>query len=131
MEIVGYVTTAIVLLCICGVALSSFMQFLASRKRQNPKIAGASIPEIEQGLDISKRYDIVYSAGEYGSHFTERLVAVRIVGYVGREDDDYTSKMFMRGRWLQVEFADRRRAYLMPRSIVSLQETAAVGAEAP
>lgn len=122
METVGYITTGIVVLCLCLLALVSLTKFIKAGHRSSPKIAGAVIPEIGDGLDIAKRYDIVYSAGDFGSQFTERLHAVRILGYVGREDDESVSKVYMRGRWLVVECADGRRAYLMPHSIVSLQE---------
>jgi hypothetical protein len=54
------------------------------------------------------------------------LEAVRIVGYVGKDDDEALGKMYMRSRWLIVEFSDCRRAYLMPRAIVSLLESAKV-----
>ena len=123
MEVVGYITTVIVLLFLCGGALSLFGSFFQAKKKP-PKLAGTAIPETGDGLDISKRYDIVYSGGDYGGQFAERLHGVRIVGYVGRDDDESVSKMYMRGRWLVVEFADGRRAYLMPHSIVSLQESA-------
>jgi hypothetical protein len=96
------------------------------RKPKPPKLAGTAIPEIGEGLDINKRYDIVYSGGgDFSTQFSERLHGVKIIGYVGRDDDESVSKMYMRGRWLVVEFADGRRAYLMPRSIISLQESAA------
>jgi hypothetical protein len=123
LEVVGYITTVIVLLFICGGVVAWLGRFLRSRKK-HPKLAGTVIPVIGQGLDISKRYDIVYSGGDFNGQFVERLQAVRIVGYVGREDDDSVSKMYMRGRWLVVELADQRRAYLMPHSIVSLLESA-------
>jgi hypothetical protein len=116
-------------------AIAAFLGFLGgvvftlivavkSKKKKPPKLAGTAIPEIGDGLDIVKRYDIVYS-GDYGSPFVEKLLGVRILGYVGREDDETISKMYMRGRWLVVEFSDGRRAYLMPHAILSLQESAA------
>lgn len=108
---------------LCGGIVTWLSQRLRSRKKQ-PKLAGTEIPQIGQGLDISKRYDIVYTGGDFSGHFVERLQAVRIVGYVGRENDESVSKMYMRGRWLVVELADQRRAYLMPHSIVSLLELA-------
>lgn len=123
MEIVGYVTTVIVLLFVCGGLVSWLGRFLRSRKR-HPKLAGTVIPEIGQGLDVNKRYDIVYSGGDFGSQLCERIQNVRIVGYVGHADDESISKQFMRGRWLVVELADQRRAYLMPHSIISLVESA-------
>src|SRR5688500_10919798 len=123
-ETVGYITIVIVMIFVCGAALAALRRLFKDKKR-SPKIAGTAIPEIGEGLDISKRYDIVYSGGDYGGQIVERLHEVRIVGYVGRDDDEAVSKMYMRGRWLVVEFADGRRAYLMPHSIVSLQESAA------
>jgi hypothetical protein len=124
MEFVGYATTVIVLACFCGMMIAAIGSFF--RKRKPPKLAGTAIPEIGVGLDISKRYDVVYSGGDYGSQFVERLEAVRIVGYVGKDDDEALGKMYMRSRWLVVEFSDARRAYLMPRAIVSLLESAKV-----
>lgn len=121
MEVVGYITTVIVLLFICAggyAALQSSLQ----RKKQ-PKLAGTVIPELGQGLDISKRYDIVYSGGDHGSHIVERLQGVRILGYVGKDGDEAVGKMYMRSRWLVVGFSDGRQAYLMPHAIVSLHES--------
>jgi hypothetical protein len=123
MEIVGYLTTVIVLLFICGGAMAALSSSFR-RKEKPPKLAGATIPETGEGLDIGKQYDIVYSGGDYGSQFVERLQRVRIIGYIGNDRDESVSKMYMRGRWLVVEFADRRRAYLLPHAIVSLQESA-------
>ena len=93
-------------------------------KKTLPKLAGTPIPEIDTGIDIGKRFDIVYSGGEYGTQFVERLQGIRIVGYVGKDGDDGVGKMYMRSRWLVVEFADGRRVFLLPYSIVSLQESA-------
>lgn len=123
LETLGAVTAGIAFffLC-CGTFAAAGSLF--GRARKPPKLAGTAIPETGEGLDIAKRYDIVYSGGDYGGQFAERLHGVRIVGYVGREDDEMVSKMYLRGRWLVVEFADGRRAYLMPHSIVSLQESA-------
>ena len=123
METVGYVTTVVVLIFLCGAAYATVASWFEGKKKP-PKLAGTAIPETGEGLDISKRYDIVYSGGDYGSQFVERLSGVRIIGYVGKDSDESVSKAFMRGRWLIVEFADGRRAYLMPHSIVSLQESA-------
>jgi hypothetical protein len=124
-EAVGYLTTTIVLIFLIiwffGIVSSHF-----KGKRKPPKLAGTTIPETGEGLDISKRYDIVYSGGDYGSHFTERLQGLRIVGYIGKDDDETADKMHMPRRWLVVEFADGRRAYLMPHSILSLQESGPV-----
>ena len=124
METVGYVTTVVVLIFLCGAAYATVASWFEGGKKKAPKLAGTEIPETGEGLNISKRYDIVYSGGDYGSQFVERLSGVRIVGYVGKGSDESVSKAFMRGRWLVVEFADGRRAYLMPHAIVSLQESA-------
>jgi hypothetical protein len=122
MEILGYIT-ATVLIIVCSIAtLTAVASYF--RKKQLPKLAGATIPELNEGLDITKRYDIVYS-GEYGTSFVERLNAARILGYIG-QDDEAVGKMYMRSRWLVVSFPDGRKAYLMPRAILSLQESAEV-----
>jgi hypothetical protein len=123
-EAVGYLTTAIIL-CFLIIWFWVTISSLFKGKKKPPKLAGTAIPETGEGLDIGKRYDIVYSGGDYGSHFTERLLGVRIVGYIGKDDDEPVGKMYLQSRWLVVEFADRRRAYLMPHAIVSLQESAA------
>ena len=125
MEAVGYITTVIVLFFVCGAGILALANLLRSwkKKQPQPRLAGTVIPETGQGLDISKRYDVVYSGGDYVSQIVERLQNVRIVGYVGRENDDAVGKMYLRDRWLVVEFADNRRAYLMPRAIISLQES--------
>ncbi len=104
-----------------GVMLSAWLTHRA-RQQKPAKLAGATIPELGDGLDMSKRYDIVYGGG-YGAQFTEKLLNVTILGYVGREDDESASKFYMRGRWMVVEFPDRRRAYLMPDGILGLQES--------
>ena len=121
METIGYIATGLVLFfaCMAGIAiLASFFQ-----KKKPPKLAGTAIPELGEGLDIGKRYDIVYSGGDYGSQFVEHLKGVQIVGYVGQEDDEAVGKMYMRSRWLVVCFSDGRKAYLMPHAILSLQES--------
>ena len=70
-------------------------------------MAGTAIPELGKGLDITRRYDIVYSGGDFGSHFVEHLKGVTIVGYVGQDDgEEAIGKMFMRSRWLVVNSVD-------------------------
>lgn len=106
-----------------------FFAYISSRgsraRAKAPKLAGSAILELGEGLDLSKRYDIAYS-GEWGSSFVERFGNVRIIGYVGSENDEAIAKMYMRGRWLVVEFTDGRRAYLQPRSIISLRQSEAL-----
>ena len=88
---------------------------------KRPRLVGTELPEIAEGLDITLRYDLLYS-GEYGGHFVERLQGVRILGYVG-SGDATPGKEFLRMRWLVVEFTDGRKAYVMPHAIISLQES--------
>jgi hypothetical protein len=128
METIGQITTVIVILVLsvtfavaCVVNISSYF-----KKKKLPKLAGTAVPEIGQGFDISKRYDIDYSGGDYNSQFVEHLKGVLIIGYVGEEDDESVGKMYMRSRWLVVGFADGRKAYLMPRAILSLEESGSV-----
>jgi len=126
MEVVGYITTAIVVifLCLWAIVVASATLTSFFRGKKSPRIAGTAIPETGENLDITKPYDIAYSGGDRGERIAERLFGVKIVGYVGREDDESVSTMYMPGRWLVVQFADGRRAYLLPQSIVSLQESA-------
>lgn len=124
MEAVGYVTTVIVLLFVCGGALSWLATLINANKKRLPKIAGTLIPEIGEGFDINRQYDIFYGSEDYGSVFADRLYAVRIIGYVSRHDDVSNSRRNRRRSWLVVEHADGRRVFLLPDSIVSLQESA-------
>jgi hypothetical protein len=101
--------------------------YVASRRRRarakSPKLAGSAIPELGDGIDLSKRYDITF-AGDWHSGFVQHWEKVRIVGYVGSDNDETVAKMYMRGRWLVVEFADGVRGYLLPSSIVALRQAA-------
>lgn len=121
MEVVGFITTVLVIFAVSIMSLAKLVAYF--KTEQLPKLAGATIPELGEGLDITKSYDIVYSGGDFSSHFAERLQGVRILGYVGNDSDESVGKMYMRSRWLVVAFPDNRRAYLMPRSIVSLVES--------
>jgi hypothetical protein len=123
-EVVGYITTVIVLIFVCGAGYSALRSSL--KPKRQPKLAGTVIPELGQGLDISKRFDIVYSGGDFSTHLVERLQGVRILGYVGNDKDEGVGKMYMRSRWLVVRFSDGRQAYLMPHAIVSLLESTPV-----
>lgn len=125
MEIVGYIAVGIVLFFVTVMGIAILVAYVASffEKERPPRLAGTAVPELGEGLDISKRYDIVYSGGDYGGHFVEHLKGVKIVGYVGQEGDEVVGKMYMRSRWLVVSFRDGRKAYLMPHAILSLQES--------
>jgi hypothetical protein len=90
------------------------------RKRRPPQIIGAELPVIDASIDLGKRYDLVYGAGNGAG--PERLTGVRILGYL-RSDRDKTTGEYMEGGWLMVELPDQRRAYLRPRSVLWLLET--------
>lgn len=125
-EVIGQITVGVFGFVACFAVLMAIVTKLRSKKP--PRLAGTDIRELGEGIDISKRYDIVYSGGsDYGTQLLERLSRVLIVGYVGREDDESVGKMYMRSRWLVVTFTDGRKAYLMPHAIVSLQESAPIG----
>ena len=124
METIGKITTVIVVSALCIGFFAWLVSFFRGKKA--PKLAGTAIPELGEGLDISKRYDIVYSGGDFGSQFVEHLKGIQIIGYVGQEDDEAVGKMYMRSRWLVVSFSDGRKAYLMPHAILSLQESAQI-----
>ena len=118
------VAIVIILLSVFGV-FCSIGSMIRKKNKKLPKLAGTTVPQVGEGLDISKRYDIVYSGGDYSSQFVERLEGIKIIGYVGRDDDESVGKMYLRSRWLVVEFSDGRKAYLMPHAIMSLQESRA------
>jgi hypothetical protein len=125
-EAVGFAVIVIVFFFLGVGVIAAFIKFLGRNKAKPlPKLAGTSVPQLGEGIDVSKRYDIVYSSGDYGSQFVERLEGIKIIGYVGSEDDQTVGKMYLRSRWLVVEFTDGRKAYLMPHAIMSLQETRA------
>ena len=90
-------------------------------RRRSPRILGAELPVMDARIDLSKRYDIVYGAGFPAAH--EKLVGVRILGYL-RSDRDETTREYMDSRWLVVELPDGRRAYLRPKSVLWLLEAA-------
>ena len=119
------VAIVIILLSVFGV-FCSIVSMIRKKNKKLPKLAGTTVPQVGEGLDISKRYDIVYSGGDYSSQFVERLEGIKIIGYVGRDDDESVGKMYLRSRWLVVEFSDGRKAYLMPHAIMSLQESRAI-----
>jgi hypothetical protein len=119
-ETIGIITTVVIILAVFISILAGIVGYF--QKPEIPKIAGTDIPELGQGLDITRRYDMVYS-GTDGSQFIERLENVRIIGYVGQTGGATLGQMYLQSRWLVVEFADGRRAYLMPSSIISLKET--------
>ena len=128
METFYSVAAVILLLFVCMVGyfgVASLFNGLFPQRRNPPKLAGTEIPQIGEGFDISKRYDIIYSIGDYSSQSMERMHDIKVVGYVGKNTGETFEKSFMRARWLVVEFADGRRAYLMPHSIISLVESAA------
>ena len=123
-EAVGFVVVVIVFLLLVFGVITAFIKFLGRKNAKPlPKLAGTSVPQLGEGLDINKRYDIVYSGGDYSSQYVERVEGIKIIGYVGRDDDETVGKMYLRSRGLVVEFADGRKAYLMPHAIMSLQET--------
>ena len=123
MEIVGYVTTAIVLttLCVSFVAIGRMwfkeqLETKATPENQTP------IPDIEDELDLNKRYDIVCH-GDYSDRVVHQFDDVKILGYSGKPGDAYGSSPHIRTRWLVVEFADGRRAYLIPNCVVVLKQS--------
>jgi hypothetical protein len=90
------------------------------RNAKPPQIVGAQLPVLDESIDLSKRYDIVYGAGHETTH--EKLSGVRILGYL-RSDRDQTTGEYTDSRWLVAELPDGRRAYLRPRSVLWLLES--------
>ncbi len=85
---------------------------------------GVTIPELTPGFDLGKLYDLRLSTGDFDTRVPERLVGVRIVGFVGREDGQIWGGAFPQGRWLVIEYVDGRRGYVRPRAVQSLHESA-------
>jgi hypothetical protein len=116
----GFVVTAF----FSFVAGTIFVAFLVQRAKNKkpPKLAGATVPQLGEFLDLARYYDITHR-GDWGSQLTHVIHDVRIIGYVG-DDEDEGTKAYMRGRWLVAAHRDGRKVYLMPNSIVSLTESA-------
>src|SRR2546423_6845252 len=75
----------LLLVCMVGYAgIASLFNGLFPQRRTPPKLAGTEIPQIGEGFDISKRYDIIYSIGDYSSQFIERIQSIKILGSVGK-----------------------------------------------
>lgn len=105
-----------------GVLLTAVLVYRAKRARAGgSKLAGSVIPEVGEGIDLSRRYHITYG-GDWHASLVQHWENVRIVGYVGSVNDPTLDKMYMRGRWLILEFEDRTRGYILPQSIISLRE---------
>ena len=124
LEVVGAMTIAIVVLYLLVVAGLGIRRLLKG-KQTAPALVGTRVPETALGIDLSKRYDIVYVSSEYGSSSVpQHIQAARILGYVGQPADhsEDSSKFYMPSRWLAVELPDGRKAFLMPRGITLLQE---------
>src|SRR4051812_47246460 len=93
----GEVVGGIVLSFFAGMIVVGYFSARARRARaKSPKLAGSAIPELDEGIDLSRRYDITCS-GEWHSDFVQRFENVRIIGYVGSDNDETVGKMYMRG----------------------------------
>lgn len=116
-ELLGWIFITTTGLGVFGILAITIARHILGRR--SPQIVGADLPATDARIDLSKRYDIVYGA-PYGAT-NEKLISVRILGYL-RSDWDQTTGEYMDSRWLVVELADGRRAYLRPRSVLWLQE---------
>ncbi len=119
LEIIGGITTFVFGLVAAVYLASKVIGWFSNDTSEGPTLIGTTVPELGEGLDLAKRYDVIYG-GDYHSNFVEKLSNVRIVGYIG--DNNEGSKMYLRGRWLAFESTDGMRSYVMPHAIVSLQE---------
>ena len=90
---------------IAGCALVIWIN-LRSKDTELPKLAGATVPQLGDFIDLEKYYDICHG-GDWRSNATETVRDVRIIGYVGGDSDE-GSKSYMRGRWLVVEHTSCR-----------------------
>jgi hypothetical protein len=120
-------SSAASMLIICAVPLVRFF-----KRKRPPQVAGADLPALEAGLDLTKRYDIAFGASTgYGIGPTyEKLLGARILGYL-RSDQDATTGEYADSRWLVVELPDGSRGYLRPRSVLWIIEASPTEAERP
>lgn len=93
---------------------------LIARRGRSSQIVGARLPVCDAAIDLAKRFDISIGQGHGGTP-GEKFLNVRILGYLS-SDRDETAGEYIDSRWLVVEFADGRRAFLRPRYVQWLQE---------
>jgi hypothetical protein len=84
-RIAGWLCLASVVLgVVAGAAAPVALLVERFRHTRSPQVAGAELPVVKAGLDLSKRYAIAYGAGN--GHGTgvgyEKLTGVRILGYL-------------------------------------------------
>jgi len=112
--------------------ISGLLLFLAIatvryvRGTKPPQIVGTQLPVLNESIDLSKRYDILY--GERYETAREKLSNVQILGYLRSDRDEIRrpNDYSMEGsRWLVVGLPDGRRAYLRPQSVQWLVESEA------
>lgn len=123
-QIAGWVCLgSVALLCAVSAIVPIALVFERFKHTRAPQVAGAELPAVTVGIDLTKRYDIAYGAGDgYGARVGyEKLTSVRILGYL-RGERDATTGEYTDSRWLVVELPDGRRAYLRPRSVLWLLE---------
>jgi hypothetical protein len=110
---------------IASVAAPIIVLFERFKHSRAPQVAGAELPAVPVGIDLSKRCDIAY--GGVNGYSTgvgyDKLTAVRILAYLTGQRDATTGE-YMDSRWLVAELRDGRRAYLRPRSVYWLLESA-------
>ena len=88
------------------------------RKRRIPTVLGSSVPLTPHTIDFARRYNIS-TASRFGEGAIREFHAVRIVGYVEKQDD--TGSKFS-GDWIVAELPDSRKLYLLPQSIQVMEE---------
>ena len=96
-----------------------------SRGEQPPVIAGQQVPQTIHKIDFSKRYDLIIR-GYAGENLVYRNC--RIVGLTGDRQLSSGSDSYQGwDRWIVLELADGRLAYIPPSNVFSIEQTAQQG----
>jgi hypothetical protein len=94
----------------------------ASRGERQPVVAGQQVPQTVHTIDFAKRYDLVIR-GYGGEGFVYRNC--RIVGFTGGRQEASGSDSYQGwNRWIVLELADGRLAYIPPSNVFSIEQTA-------
>jgi hypothetical protein len=112
-----------------GLFVGLLIAFLFAQRRRtavdrSALFASGPVPELGAAFDITQRYDITCAAEGREASWVERLQGVTLLGYAGPKRGEPLWHTHVHSRWLVVAFPDGRRAYLLPRSIKMLVQSA-------
>ena len=96
-----------------------------SRGERPPVVAGQQLPQTIHKIDFSKRYDLVIR-GYAGDNLVYRNC--RIVGMTGDHQLSSGSDSYQTwDRWIVLELADGRLAYVPPNNVFIIEQAAQQG----